>query len=92
MLQKLTTLQPTRAMIRSVLLFLVAPVAASAALIMGGLHIAAYTGPDLRQFDPEVAMELRIFGVAVLSLAGFYLAARWIAASRARKVGDHASS
>ena len=69
-------------MIRSALLFLVAPVAASAALIVGVLHMAAYTGPDLRQLDPETAMGLRLAGLALLALVGFYLAARWIATAR----------
>lgn len=80
--REMTNKQTTRrkAMIRSVIVFLVAPVAASVALTVGVLHMATYVGFDLRQFDPETEMGLRIFGLAVLGIVGVYLAAWWITA------------
>ncbi|MBB2158004.1 hypothetical protein HLH33_17165 [Gluconacetobacter diazotrophicus] len=83
-----------KSMIRSVIVFLLAPVAASIALIVGVLHMATYVGPDLRQFDPETEMGLRVFGLAVLGLVGVYLAGRRIVAARdkrhAEERTDHA--
>ncbi|MFW7270297.1 hypothetical protein ACMAUO_20470 [Gluconacetobacter sp. Hr-1-5] len=73
-----------KALIRSVIVFVLAPVAASIALIVGVLHMTTYVGPDLRQFDPKTEMALRNFGLAVLGLVGVYLAGRCIAASRRR--------
>ena len=83
-----------KATIRSVIVFLVAPVTASVALIVGVLHMATYVGPDLRQFEPATEMGLRIFGVAVLGLVGVYLAARRFVTPRCAqntgKEADHA--
>lgn len=74
-----------KALIRTKIVFFLAPVGASIGLILGVLHITTYAGPDLRQFDPETEMELRIFGAAVLGLVGAYLATRWIVASPNKK-------
>lgn len=42
-----------KALVRTVIVFFLAPVGASIALILGVFHMTTLVGPDLRQFDPE---------------------------------------
>ena len=74
-----------KTLVRSVLFYFIAPVAATAALILAVPHMSAFVGADLRQFDPETAMTLRLFGLVLLGLVGVYLIARRIGEKR----GNH---